>query len=142
MSVEAITDAIYEYMNENLNDSPKTEEEKKIRYLNNWKTRPTKEQPDNSTNFQKIDCNRCKAPNRSMQHECLDGGKKCAKCGKIGHIAKCCRANTNVNYLIEGETSSAVEDDWTPNTIHSVKQKIHSTRSTNNNGILHSHRIG
>ena len=35
---------------------------------------------------------------------------------------------------MEGETSSAVEDDWTPNTIHSVKQKIHSTRSTNNNG--------
>ena len=35
---------------------------------------------------------------------------------------------------MEGETSSAGEDDWTPNTIHSVKQNIHSTRSTNNNG--------
>ena len=35
---------------------------------------------------------------------------------------------------MEGETSSAGEDDWTPNTIHSVKQKKHSTRSTNNNG--------
>ena len=35
---------------------------------------------------------------------------------------------------MEGETSSSGEDDWTPNTIHSVKQKIHSTRSTNNNG--------
>ena len=35
---------------------------------------------------------------------------------------------------MEGETTSAVEDDWTPNTIHSVKQKIHSTRPTNNNG--------
>ena len=35
---------------------------------------------------------------------------------------------------MEGETSSAGEDDWTPNTIHSVKQKIHSTRLTNNNG--------
>ena len=33
---------------------------------------------------------------------------------------------------MEGETSSAGEDDW--NTIHSVKQKIHSTRSTNNIG--------
>ena len=35
---------------------------------------------------------------------------------------------------MEGETSSAGEDDWTPNTIHVVKQKIHSTRPTNNNG--------
>ena len=35
---------------------------------------------------------------------------------------------------MEEETSSAKEDDWTPNTIHSVKQKIHSTRSINSNG--------
>ena len=35
---------------------------------------------------------------------------------------------------MEGETSSAGEDDWTPNTIHSVKQKIHSTRSMSSNG--------
>ena len=39
-----------------------------------------------------------------------------------------------VNHIMEEETSSANEDDWTPNTIHSVKQKIHSTRSINNNG--------
>ena len=35
---------------------------------------------------------------------------------------------------MEEETSSANEDDWTLNTIHSVKQKIHSTRSVNSNG--------
>ena len=35
---------------------------------------------------------------------------------------------------MEEETSSANEDVWTPNTIHSVKQKIHSTRSVNSNG--------
>ena len=35
---------------------------------------------------------------------------------------------------MKGETSSAGEDDWTPNKIHSVKQKIHSTRSRNRNG--------
>ena len=35
---------------------------------------------------------------------------------------------------MKGETSSSGEDDWTPNTIHSVKQKIHSTRSMNKNG--------
>ena len=54
MSVEATTDAIFEYMYENLIDSPKTKEEKKIRYLNNWKTRPTKELPDKPKNSWKL----------------------------------------------------------------------------------------
>ena len=39
MSVEAITDAIHEYMFEKLNDSPETEEEKEIRYVNKTKNR-------------------------------------------------------------------------------------------------------
>ena len=131
MSVEAITDAIREYSFEKLNDSPETEEEKKIRYVNKRKTKITKEQPEKPENFKKIDCNRCGAPNWSRQHECPARGKKCAKCGQIGPFAKCCRANRKANHLMEGERSSAGEDDWTPNTIHSV---IHSTRSTNNNG--------
>ena len=134
MSLEAITDAIHEYMYEKLNDSPETEEEKKIRYVNKRKTTTTKEQPEKPAKFKKIDCNRCGAPNWSRQHECPARGKKCAKCGKIGHFAKCCRANKRVNHLMEGETSSAGEDDWTPNTIHSVKQKIHSTRLMSSNG--------
>ena len=41
MSIEAITEAIHEYMYEKLNDSPETEEEKKIRYLNKRKTKST-----------------------------------------------------------------------------------------------------
>ena len=134
MSVEAITDGIHEYMYEKVNDSPETEEEKKIRYVNKRKTNITKEQPERQVKFKKIDCNRCGAPNWSCQHECPARGKKCAKSGKIGHFAKCCPSNRKVNHLMEGETSSAGEDDWTPNTIHSVKQKIHSTRSTNING--------
>ena len=121
-------------MYEKLNDSPETEEEKKIRYVNKRKTKITKEQPERPAKLKKIDCNRCGAPNWSRQHECPARGKKCAKCGKIGRFAKCCRAKRKVNHLMEGKTSSAGEDDWTPNTIHSVKQKIHSTRSTNNNG--------
>ena len=43
MSVEAIPDAIHKYMYEKLNDSPETEEEKKIRYLSKRKTKITKE---------------------------------------------------------------------------------------------------
>ena len=37
MSVEAITDAIHEYMYEKLNESPETEDEKKIRYVDKRK---------------------------------------------------------------------------------------------------------
>ena len=134
MSVEAITDAIHEYMYEKLNDSPETEEEKKIRYANKRKTKITKEQPEKPANFKKIDFNRCGALNWSRQHECPARGKTCGKCGKIGHFAECCSANRNVNHLMEGETSSAGEDDWTPNTIHSLKQKTHWTQSMNRNG--------
>ena len=39
MSVEAITEGLYEHMYEKLNDSPGTEEEKKIRYLNKRKVK-------------------------------------------------------------------------------------------------------
>ena len=42
MSKEAITEALHEYMYEKLNDSPETEEEKKIRYLNKKKQRTQK----------------------------------------------------------------------------------------------------
>ena len=135
MSVEATTETILEYMYEKLNDSPETEEEEKIPYLEKRRTKPTKEQLGKPTKFKKVDCNCCVAPNWSRQLECPARGKKCAKCGKIGHFAKCCRANKKVNHIMEEETSSANGDDWTPNTIHSVKQKIHSTRSVNNNGL-------
>ena len=53
MSVEAITDAILEYTYDKLNDSPETEEEKKIRYLNKRKIKPTKEQPEKPTKIKK-----------------------------------------------------------------------------------------
>ena len=33
MSIEAIKDAIHEYMYEKLNESPETEEEKKVRHV-------------------------------------------------------------------------------------------------------------
>ena len=78
-----------------------------------------------------MDCNRCGAPNWSRQHECPARGKKCTKCEKIGHYAKCCRSNKKINRIQEHGTSSAEEDDWSPNTIHCINQKIHSTRQLN-----------
>ena len=53
MSVEAITEALHEHMYEKLNDSPETEEEKKIRYLNKRKAKNHKEQTDKPTKFKK-----------------------------------------------------------------------------------------
>ena len=70
MSVETITDILHEYMYEKLNDSPQTEEEKRIRYLNKRKTRTNKETEDKPAKFKKMDCNRCGAPNWSRQQEC------------------------------------------------------------------------
>ena len=81
-----------------------------------------------------MDCNRCGAPNWSRQHECPARGKKCAKCEKIGHYAKCCRTNKKTNCIQEQGTSSAEEDDWSPNTIHCINLKIHSTRQVNKDG--------
>ena len=134
MSVEAITEALHEHMYEKLHDSPETEEEKKIRYLNKRKAKSHKKQTDKPTKLKKMDCNRCGAPNWSRQHECPARGKKCAKCEKIGHYAKCCRTNKKINRIQEHETSSAEEDDWSPNTIHCINQKIHSTRQVNKDG--------
>ena len=53
---------------------------------------------------------------------------------KIGHYAKCCRTNKKINRIQEQETSSAEEDEWPPNTIHCINQKIHSTRQVNKDG--------
>ena len=50
MSGEAITDAIHEYMYEKLNDSPETDEERKIRHVEKRKVKPTKEQREKTQN--------------------------------------------------------------------------------------------
>ena len=44
---------------------------------------------------------------------------------------------------MEGKKSSAGEDNWSPNTIRSINQKIYPTSSINNNGpnFFHNHRI-
>ena len=76
ISVEAITKALHEYIYEKLNDSPETEDEKKIRYLNKRKSKSTKEPLDKPAKFKKLDCNRCGAPNWSTQNECPARGKE------------------------------------------------------------------
>ena len=134
MSIEAITEALHEYMYGKLNDSPETEEEKKIRYLNKKKTKGTKELSEKTTKFKKLGCNRSGAPNWTRQHECPAKGKKSAKSEKIGHYPKYCKTNKRKNHIQDDEARSAEDDDWSPNTIHSVNQKVHSTRQIKKNG--------
>ena len=62
MSVEAITEAIHEYMYEKLNESPETDEDKKIRHLEKRKLKYGKEQTErNPKTARRLDCNRCGA---------------------------------------------------------------------------------
>ena len=135
MSIEAITDAIHEYMYEKLNKSPETEEKKKIRHVDKKKLTRNKEQTERYPKLRRLDSNKCGAPNWSKQPECAARGKKCAKCGKLGHYAKCCRSMRKINHIADEEAVSADEDDWTPNKIHSIQQKINSMGATNKNGI-------
>ena len=53
MSIEAITEALHEYMYEKSNDSPETEEEKKIRYLKKKKNKEYKRLVGKTDKFQK-----------------------------------------------------------------------------------------
>ena len=43
-------------MYEKLNDAPDTEEEKKIRYVEKRKLKPTREQTDRNIKHRKVDC--------------------------------------------------------------------------------------
>ena len=97
MLVEAITEAIHEYMHEKLNDSPETEEKKKIRHVEKRKTKLTREQADRNTKCRRIDCNRYGAPNWSKQHESPAKGNNCVKCSNGGHNSKCCRCSRKKN---------------------------------------------
>ena len=81
-----------------------------------------------------MDCDRRGAPNWSKQHECPAIVTKCAKCGKPGHYAKCCRSRKKNNHIAEEEADSANEDDWTPERKHSIQQKIHSLATNKKNG--------
>ena len=68
------------------------------------------------------------------KHECPARAKNCANCEKTGHYAKCCRTNKRINRKQEDETSSAEEDNLSPNTIHCVIRKIHSPRQMREDG--------
>ena len=61
-------------------------------------------------------------------------GKKCANSGKLGHYAKCSRSGRKINHIADEEAYSADEDEWTPDKIHSIQQKINSLGNGSKNG--------
>ena len=131
-------------MYEKLNESPETEEEK-IRHVDKRKLKNKKEPTERYLKARRMDCNKCGAPNSSIQqHECPAREKKCIECGKLGHYAKCCRSARKINHIADKEACSADEDDWVPERIHSIQQKIHSmeqkgvgTNGTERTTVLH-----
>ena len=126
MSIEAITDAIHEYMYEKLNESPETEEEKKLRHVDKRNLKNNKEPTERYSKAKRMDSNKCGVPNWSKQHECPVRGKKYRTCGKLGHYAKCCRSARKIIHIADKKAFNADEDDWEPDRIHSIQQKIHS----------------
>ena len=134
MSIEAITDAIHEYIYEKLNEPPETEEEK-IRHVDKRKLTENKEQTERYPKTRRLVCNKCGAPNWSKQHECPARGNKRVKCGKLGHYAKCCRSMRKINHIAYEKAECAVVDDCTLDEIHSIQQIINSMGAKNKNGI-------
>ena len=133
--VEAITDTIHENMYKKMKESQDSEEETKIKHVEEEKNyqKPEKEKSNKS---RKVDCIRCGAPNWNKQHDYPAKTKKCMNCGKVGHYAKVCRTKQKSDLKIkhiypESEATSAEENDWSPNkkrliprTDHSAKQII------------------
>ena len=132
ISVKAITEAIHEYMYEKLSESPETGEEKNSacgeKKINIIKNKP------NETQNQRPDCSKRAAPDWAKQHECPARGKKCVKCRKLRHYAKCCRSKQQINHIAYEKKYSADEDDWTLEKIHSIQQNIDSMGVKNKNG--------
>ena len=93
-----------------------------------------KEQTERNPKARRLNRNRCGAPNWSKQHDCPAKGKKCVKCSKLGHYTKCCRSTRKINHIADEETYRADEDDWTPDRIHSIQQKINSMGTKCKNG--------
>ena len=86
------------------------QKKKKIRHVHKRKSKNSKEQTEQYSKTRRLVCNKCGARNWPKQHECPAKGKKCIKCGKLGHYAKCCRSARKINHTADEEVYSAEED--------------------------------
>ena len=129
MSIEVITEAIHEYMYEKLNESPETEEEKKIRHVDKRKLTNNKEQTERYPMTRRLDCNKCGGPNWSKQHECPARGKKCVKC---------CRSTRKMNQIADEEAESA---DERQNPFNTTEKKFNGSKEYERNSVLHKNTM-
>ena len=133
MSIDAITEAIHEYVYEKLNESTDSEEGREIKHIKEKKRYKRPEEQKQSTNKRKrgVNCNKCGSYNWTPTHipDCPAKNKKCNNCKKVGHFAIVCRSK-RINYIHEEMASSAEEDNWTPNRLHLIKKTINSTSAT------------
>ena len=98
MSILAKTEAIHEYISVKLNVYPETEEEKKFDMWKEENSKTRKIKPNvTHPKARRLDCNRCGAPNWSKQNDCPAKWRKCIKCSKLGHYAKCCRTTGKID---------------------------------------------
>ena len=157
MSLETITEQIHEYMYEKLNDSSETDNESRIKHISgynrkrkpewrNARSNPKKpsnnpngndkpinrkynsDQPENKS--YNTDCHKCGRPNWTRTHNCPAREQKCRNCQKLGHFAKVCRSAKRIQYIQDETASSASNDNWTPDKIHLILERIQATTST------------
>ena len=113
---------------------------KKKQNSSTWiENKPTQKPEKKQNKFRKVDCIRCGAPNWNKSHDCPAKSKKCLICGKIGHYARLCRSKQNSDRRIkhiqqDSEATSAEDDNWTPNKIHSINKTVHSTKQMSKDG--------
>ena len=131
--MEEITDTIHEDVYEKRKESKDSEGETKRKRI------CQKPEREKQNKFRKVDCIRCGTPNWNKTHDCPAKTKKCLNCGKIGHYAKLCRSKQNSDQRIkhfqhDSEATSAEEDIWTPNKVHSRNKAVHSTKQISKDG--------
>ena len=138
-SIDAITDAIHEHMYEKLNESSESQDGRRIKHIQErkrYQKAAALKIPPTKKKFGYKDCTRCGAPNWTPKHlpECPAKNKKCSVCQKLGHFAKVCKSKTKIHLIRDEATSSAEEDNWTPNKLHLISETVNAMTNKDRNG--------
>ena len=137
MSVEEITDTIHEYMYEKMNES-KVSEEPKIKHV--IEKEPTKNtKGKNKSKLEKWTVLDARHRIEKKSHDCPAKTKKCLNWGKLVITQDYAVQNKISDQRIkhiqqDSEATSAEEDNWTPNKLHSINNTVHSITQISEDG--------